>query len=119
MKKILVVEDSAELAELLVKRLNHASYEVEVLTTGFGLVSRLMKKDNGSPDAVILDMMLPERSGFDLINSVKSIWPQTKLFVFSSFHEYQRRIPPGLADGFFLKTDGMENLISSLAENLT
>ena len=79
MKKVLVIEDNRELSGILQKRLVLSGYEVEVLASGLDLVSRFREKEK-CPDVVILDLMLPGRSGYDLLNAVKSVWPTTKLF---------------------------------------
>jgi DNA-binding response OmpR family regulator len=60
-KKILVVDDDAELVELVGFNLKQAGYEVG--TAGDG-VEALKKARSLMPDLIILDVMMPELDGF-------------------------------------------------------
>lgn len=117
MKKILLVEDNDDIAALLAMQLKMADYAVESLQNGLDLVARLLRRE-ASPDAIILDLMLPGRSGPDLLNTIKSALPDTKIFIFSAYEEYRDRLPPGTTEGFFCKTDGVDRLIQSLDKAL-
>ncbi len=118
MHQILIVEDNDEISIILKKRLTLGNYEVKVLTNGLDLISKMREKDFNVPDAVVLDLMIPGRSGYDLLNTIHSVWPNTKLFVFSSHDEYRKKIPSDFIEGFFLKTDGTENLIEAINRSL-
>ena len=63
MKRILVVEDDADIAELLRHYLERAGYAVDVLGTGTDAVSRIR---DSQPDLVILDRMLPGLDGLEI-----------------------------------------------------
>ena len=63
MKRILIVEDNADLAFGLRNSLEIASYEVIVANDG---PSGLREARTVSPDLIILDVMLPDRSGFEV-----------------------------------------------------
>jgi CheY-like chemotaxis protein len=117
MKKVLVVEDNETMRSVLSKRLNLAHFSVTCLKSGMELLSHLTKKAE-KPDAVVLDLMLPGRSGFELLSTIKSMFPTTKIFIFSGFSEYDRRIPEGLTEGFFAKTEGVDRLINQLSRQL-
>ena len=60
-KKILVVEDSAELLELLRLNFEAAGFAISTATNG---VEALEKARSFSPDLVLLDLLLPELDGF-------------------------------------------------------
>ena len=62
-KKILVVEDDADLLELLCFNLRHAGFGVG--TAGDG-VEALKKARSLLPDLVLLDLLLPELDGFEV-----------------------------------------------------
>ena len=115
-KKVLVVEDNEDFARILSKRLKTNGYEVSHFSNGFEVLSCLT--NGNEPSAVILDLMIPGRSGFDLLNSIKMKWTNTKLFIFSAHDNYKHIIPPGLAEGFFLKTDGVNVLLQALETSL-
>ncbi|HNV87007.1 MAG TPA: response regulator [Candidatus Omnitrophota bacterium] len=112
-KKVLVIEDNEDIADILFKRLELAGYLPELVKNGIEAISKLLKNEFG-PQAVILDLMLPGRMGYDLLNTIKSTWPDTKVFVFSAHKEYRGRIPTESISGFFCKTDGIDQLITAV-----
>ena len=68
MSRILVVEDNEDLAFGLRTFLEFEGYEVEVAPDGeAGLAAAL----SVPPDLVILDLMLPDRSGFDVLREFR------------------------------------------------
>src|SRR5437867_6756584 len=66
--RLLIVEDEAKLARSLERGLAEEGYEVEVAATGedafFLLGSRVY-------DLVLLDIMLPGRSGFEVLEAIR------------------------------------------------
>ena len=62
-KKILVIEDEPDLSQTLCYNLKKAGYEAVSEGTGGGGLARAMTFD---PDLVILDLMLPDTSGFEV-----------------------------------------------------
>jgi DNA-binding response OmpR family regulator len=63
--RVLVVEDEAHLAQGLRFNLQAEGHAVEVAGDGEQAIERLLAK-NESYDAVVLDVMLPGKSGFDV-----------------------------------------------------
>ena len=61
--RILIVEDDNMLAKVIGDNLRFAGYEISAAAEGHEAVARLR---TFQPDLVILDLMLPDRSGFDL-----------------------------------------------------
>jgi two-component system alkaline phosphatase synthesis response regulator PhoP len=60
-KKILVVDDNAELVDLLCFNLKKAGFSTGTATNG---VDALKKARSVAPDLILLDLMLPELDGF-------------------------------------------------------
>lgn len=116
-KKVLVVEDNEAIANILTKRLQMKGYEARHLVTGFEVLAMMAKEDE--PGAIILDLMIPGRSGFELLNSIKVKWSGAKLFIFSAHPNYEYTIPSSLIEGFFLKSDGSDRLIQALERSLS
>ena len=67
MSKILIVEDEISIAELEKDYLELSGFEVEIETSGENGLSRALDEDF---DLIILDIMLPEVSGFDICKQV-------------------------------------------------
>lgn len=117
-KKILVAEDNPEMCVILKTRLEEAGFSSDIVQGGYALLGYLKKE--GMPDAVILDLMLPERSGVELLGTLKNKWPATKIFIFSAYPEYKDKLHlfKGHIAGFFCKTDGIDKLIGAIKEAL-
>ena len=67
-QKILVIEDEPDLALTLCYNLKKAGYEVSSELTGGG---GLIKAATFLPDLILLDLMLPDTSGFEVCRSLK------------------------------------------------
>lgn len=67
-KKILVVEDEALVRSLLNKRLQQEGFEVFLTQDGEqGLLAMRMK----NPDLVLLDIVMPKKSGFEVLEEMR------------------------------------------------
>lgn len=69
MKKILVVDDQPDNVFILRDRLEH--YGFEVLTAYDGLTG-IEKAINDQPDLILLDVMMPEMSGFEVCKELSN-----------------------------------------------
>ncbi len=117
MKTILLIEDNKEITDVLQKRLQVKGYQVRCVASGLDVVEMLMKEP--APSAIILDLMIPGRSGMELIDVIKVKWATSKLFIFSAHQNYEHSIPTGLTEGFFLKSEGSDRLIQALEISLS
>jgi len=69
MNRVVVVEDEPNIVESLSFILNQAGYEVVVATDGEAAISLL---DKIEASVVVLDVMLPKRSGFEVLKWIRS-----------------------------------------------
>ena len=67
-KRVLIVEDERDMAELVAMRLRKEGYQVEVAHDG---ARGLEKVRSSPPDLVLLDVMLPEMSGTDVAAAIR------------------------------------------------
>ena len=67
--KVLIIEDEPDLALIIKYNLQKAGYEVATELTGGG---GLVKSETFLPDLVLLDLMLPDTSGFEVCRALKS-----------------------------------------------
>lgn len=72
MQTILVVEDDSKIARLLELELKHAGYEVLVATDGRSGLERAVADEI---DLVLLDIMLPQMSGLEVVRRLKEERP--------------------------------------------
>jgi len=66
---LLVVEDDPSIRELLATSLRFAGFEVNTAATGNEALRAVERR---SPDLVLLDVMLPDRDGFDVLRWMRS-----------------------------------------------
>ena len=69
---ILVVEDDAELRELVERRIRDTGYEVRTASTGTEALTRVAEK---TPDVMLLDIMLPELDGLEVCRRLRATHP--------------------------------------------
>ncbi|MBU2101598.1 response regulator [Patescibacteria group bacterium] len=68
-KTILLVEDDVFLSNLLMSRLQKAGLKVVKAMTGEEAIS-ILKTDN-EPDLILLDIILPEMTGFEVLKQIQ------------------------------------------------
>jgi DNA-binding response OmpR family regulator len=66
--KILIVEDEAKVADFLRKGLQHSGFETDIAADGQECYDKIRINDY---DLILLDLMLPKISGFDLIPKIR------------------------------------------------
>lgn len=66
--KILLIEDDAFMVDLLGKELGVFGYQIEIAKTGLEGVNKfhILK-----PDLVLLDILLPDQNGFDVLRQIR------------------------------------------------
>src|ERR1041384_8205479 len=68
-KKILIIEDESDVADLLTLNLRKAGFRTSTAVDG---AAALQKARDDRPDFIILDLMLPKMSGLDVCRILKS-----------------------------------------------
>jgi len=68
MKKILLIEDDPFLSDIYTAKLKDAGFEVEVMTEGDAVISKITEK---KPDLVLLDIVLPHLDGWEVLKQIK------------------------------------------------
>jgi DNA-binding response OmpR family regulator len=118
MIRILIVEDNKDMTMILAKRLEHEGFAVDAVADGYALLSLL--RDGMEPDALVLDLMIPGRSGLELLNTVITKWKATKVFIFSAHSEYEKRctLKEYNISGYICKSDGIDKLIEMIKSEL-
>jgi len=117
MEKILIVEDNNTLGSILKQRLEKDGFSVDIVGGGFALLAYL--RDAEEPDAVILDLFIPEKSGLELLDSLVNKWGKSKIFIYTAQVNLKStclRYPAVCS--FFKKTEDMQSLIDAIKEEL-
>ena len=80
---ILIVEDDSSVRELAVIILRNCGYQVQESSNAFEAL-RLIKR-NPKYDLVVTDVIMPQMSGKELYDQIKSQLPQTKVLLMSGY----------------------------------
>lgn len=78
MYKILIADDNAANRELLEAYLASFECEIEIAVDG---QDTLTKVDTFKPDLILLDVMMPKRSGFEVCREIKSDPVKRKIMI--------------------------------------
>ena len=110
MPKIIIVEDDPMISEIYEKKFTEAGFEVLTANAGDQVLT-LAKKDG--IDAILLDLIIPKMSGFDVIKALRSgdYNPNLKIVVFSNMgqsEDRQKALELG-ANGFLVKSEYTPN----------
>ncbi len=80
-QKILIVEDEPNIIESLSFLMERAGLEVSHERDG---ANALAKIEANQPDLVILDVMLPNRSGFDILRDIRKLPAPPKVLMLTA-----------------------------------
>src|SRR6266516_3851893 len=113
MAKVLIVEDDAVIAEGMARHLASAGFDPVVVGKGEQGLARLRFEH---PDVVVLDLMLPERDGWSVIEAARSEGIGTPIVVVSARgteHDRVHALDLG-ADDYLVKPFSMKELVARL-----
>ncbi|ACI22176.1 MULTISPECIES: response regulator [Thermodesulfovibrio] len=109
-KKILVVEDEPKLANLLIDYLKASGFEAFWLDDGARVIQ--WTKEN-CPDLIILDVMLPNKDGFEICREIRSFSTIPIIMVTARIEEVDRIVGLELgADDYICKPFSPRELIA-------
>lgn len=110
--KILVVDDDEKLLSMIKEYLESLGYSVETAETG---KSGLQKVQNNTYDAVILDVMMPEMNGFEVLKEIRKTVSVPVLMLTALGDESDRIVGLELgADDYLPKTFSTRELLARL-----
>jgi DNA-binding response OmpR family regulator len=119
-KSILVIEDDRFIGEMYVRSLKKAGYDVDWMVDGNdGLVGAR----NKAYDLILLDIMLPERKGSEILDALRGkedLIPNTKVIVLTNFEQDQesRLAMEHRVDAYLIKAEITPRKLISIIEQL-
>jgi DNA-binding response OmpR family regulator len=120
-KTILVIEDDRFIGEMYVRSLKKANYEVDWMVGGN---DGLIAARNKQYDLILLDVMLPERRGNEIMEALRGngvdLIPNTKIIILTNFEqdEESRMAMEHNADGYLIKAEITPKKLLGVIENL-
>lgn len=121
-KTILCIEDDRFIGEMYVRSLTKAGYSVDWMVDGNdGLVAARNKKY----DLILLDVMLPERRGSEILQTLRGngqdLIPGTKVIVMTNFDqdEESRLAMQANVDAYLIKADITPRKLLSIIEKIS
>ena len=110
---VLIVEDDPSVRDVLQVVLDSEGYEVVLAADGFEALDRL---DEGLPDLVLLDLMLPRLDGASVVAELerRGLWPGIPIVVLSAATQADRWAARIRADGFIPKPFDIEILLDEV-----
>jgi two-component system, OmpR family, response regulator len=111
--RVLVVDDEPSLAELLSSVLRYEGWEIQTASTGAGAVR--MARDF-KPDAVVLDVMLPDYDGFEVLRRLRTTLPNVCVLFLTARDALEDRIAGITAGGddYVTKPFSLEEVLARL-----
>ncbi len=111
--RVLVVDDEANITELLRMALRYEGWQVE--TAGTGLTAVRTAKDF-APDAVVLDMMLPDFDGMEVLRRMRAEDPTVPVLFLTARDAVEDRVAGLTAGGddYVTKPFSLEEVVARL-----
>lgn len=117
MKKILVVEDDENIRNGIAETLVSENYAVSAAADGEEALKKFM---SAKPDLVLLDIMMPKKSGYDVCREIRSSGSTVPVIMLSAKSEEIDKVL-GLelgADDYVTKPFGVRELLARVAAAL-
>lgn len=121
-KTILCIEDDRFIGEMYVRSLQRAGYEVDWMVDGN---DGLIAARNKQYDLILLDVMLPERRGTEILDALRNdkedLIPNSKVIVMTNFEQddESRMAMQYRADGYLIKAEITPRKLLAIIENLS
>ena len=110
-RRILVIDDEADIRESLELLLTSENYAVDLAeNAGTGL----RKFESGTHDLILLDLMMPDRSGMEVLAEIRQRDPETPIFMLTAYGSEEvavRALKSGANDYFAKPWDNDKLLI--------
>ncbi len=102
-----------EMCELITDILADAGFKVDAVHNGYQLLTYL---ETNNPSVIILDLMMPEKDGISIFDTVKQVSPYARVIIYTGHQEYQHSVYARSADRFVVKGQSIKELINAVEE---
>ncbi|MBN9398173.1 response regulator [Candidatus Saccharibacteria bacterium 47-87] len=122
LKTILIVEDDRFIGEMYVRSLKKAGYDVDWMVDGN---DGLIAARNKQYDLILLDVMLPERRGSEILDALRGsnedLIPHSKVVILTNFEQddESRSAMEARADAYLIKAEITPSKLLAVIEQLS
>jgi two-component system OmpR family response regulator len=111
--RVLVVDDEVNIAELISMALRYEGWQVQMAHTGTAAVDAAREL---GPDAVVLDMMLPDIDGLEVLRRMRATVPDVPVVFLTARDAVEDRVAGLTAGGddYVTKPFSLEELVARL-----
>ena len=112
-KKILIVDDEEDITNLTEKFLQLEKYETITCSNGYDALD-IVEEKHDDIALILLDIMLPGKSGYEILTEIKLRYPKILVVLFSVknfFEDIQKGKELG-ADGYLVKAVSGNEIIA-------
>jgi two-component system OmpR family response regulator len=111
--RVLVVDDEVNIAELISMALRYEGWQVQMAHTGTSAVNAAREL---GPDAVVLDMMLPDIDGLEVLRRMRTSLPDVPVVFLTARDAVEDRVAGLTAGGddYVTKPFSLEELVARL-----
>jgi DNA-binding response OmpR family regulator len=112
-KKILVVDDEPDFVNMIRARLEANDYEVVTAHNGKEALEKAKKE---KPDAVLLDILMPEIDGLRVLRCLRRLNKKLPVFMITAFSNEERfKVARKFnASGFIVKTGDLKKEVENI-----
>lgn len=119
-RKILIVDDEAEIVSIFKMILEMNNFEVDGYTNPLSALSEFKPNEFG---LLILDIRMPVMNGFDLFNKMKNVDNKVPACFITAFEDYRKEFEESFpvideAKCFIRKPKAIEDLVNHVASIL-
>ncbi len=117
MTRVLIADDSETILLLMRTRLEMEGYEVLTAADGVEVIE-VMRGANPAPDILLLDAMMPRKSGIDALRELRATGFKTPVLIVSAHQDEMDAGAPTEVEvsGYITKPIDFERLFASIAE---
>lgn len=114
---IAIVDDSDLIRERIVQRINKCD-KLKIVWQAENVEKTFNCCCNSVPSVIILDIQLPDGSGIDVLEKIKSDYPGVKVIMLTNYPSlpFRKKCIEAGADYFFDKSTEFENVFAVLKE---
>jgi CheY-like chemotaxis protein len=114
-RKVVIADDNKELCELITDIMVGFGHNVDSVSNGYEL---LLYLEANSPSVIILDLMMPDKSGISILDTIRQVSPYSRIVIYTGYQEYQGSVYARAADHFLVKGGNVQELVDTVTSYL-